>query len=71
MLYKAHGTTDFTVPFTSALDLLEIYESISVTMQLDTLIDVGHGDFNATLDGRRLEELAFEFIVEEQGLIVE
>ena len=71
VLYKAHGTADFTVPFTSALELQGIYESIGVTIQLDTLIGVGHGDFNATLDGKRLEELAFDFIVEQQRMIVE
>ena len=70
-LYKAHGTSDFTVPFSSALELKEIYESIGVTMQLDTLVGVGHGDFNATLNGKRLEELAFEFIVEQQNLTIE
>ena len=71
VLYKAHGTSDFTVPFTSALELLSIYESIGVTMELDTLMDVGHGDFEATLNGKRLEELAFDFIVSEQSLVVE
>ncbi|MEL6973110.1 MAG: alpha/beta hydrolase [Bacteroidota bacterium] len=71
VLYKAHGTADPTVPFTSALELQDIYESIGVIMKLDTLIGVGHGDFNATLDGKRLEELAFDFIVEQQNLIVE
>ena len=59
------------MPFSSALELQEIYNSIGVSMQLDTLIGVGHGDFNATLDGKRLEELAFDFIVEQQGLRVE
>ena len=42
----------------------DIYESIGVSMKLDTLIGVGHGDFNATLDGKRLEELAFDFILQ-------
>jgi acetyl esterase/lipase len=65
-LYKAHGTDDFTVPFSSALELQQIYNSIGVTMKLDTLEGVGHGDFSATLDGKRLEELAFDFIVEQQ-----
>lgn len=71
VLYKAHGTADFTVPFSSALDLKSIYESMNVHMQLDTLVGVGHGDFNATLNGKRLEELAFDFIVSEQHLTVE
>ncbi|MEO0340005.1 MAG: alpha/beta hydrolase [Bacteroidota bacterium] len=71
VLYKAHGTADFTVPFSSALDLQEIYESIGVTMKLDTLIGVGHGDFKATLNNKSLEELAFDFITEQQNLIVE
>ncbi|MEL6970658.1 MAG: hypothetical protein AAFZ63_17535 [Bacteroidota bacterium] len=38
-------------------------------MKLDTLIGVGHGDFNATLDGKRLEELAFEFILQPTKLV--
>ena len=71
VLYKAHGTADFTVPFSSALDLQEIYGSIGVTMKLDALEGVGHGDFNATIDGKRLEEAAFDFIIEQQNLIVE
>ena len=71
VLYKAHGTEDFTVPFSSALELKEIYDAIGVTMKLDTLVGVGHGNFNATLNGKRLEELAFEFIVEQQNLTVE
>jgi len=71
VLYKAHGTIDFTVPFSSALELQDIYESIGVEMRLDTLVGVGHGDFNAMLNGKRLEELAFDFIVEQQNLIVE
>ena len=71
VLYKAHGTADFTVPFSSALELQSIYESIDVTMKLDTLVGIGHGNFNATLNGKRLEELAFDFITEQQNLIVE
>lgn len=71
VLYKAHGTNDFTVPFSSALELQQIYQNIGVTMKLDTLVGVGHGNFNATLNGKRLEELAFDFIVEQQGLLVE
>lgn len=71
ILYKAHGTADQTVPFTSALDLLDIYETIGVEMKLDTLIGIGHGNFDATLDGKRLEELAFDFIVSNQNLILE
>lgn len=70
-LYKAHGTQDFTVPFSSALELQEIYTSIGVTMQLDTLVGVGHGDFEATLNGKRLEELVFDFIVAQQHLNIE
>lgn len=70
-LYKAHGTADFTVPFSSALELKEKYEIIDVTMKLDTLIGVGHGDFNATLNNKRLEELAFAFITEQQELMVQ
>lgn len=71
ILYKAHGTADQTVPFSSALDLLDIYETIGVEMKLDTLIGIGHGNFDATLNGKRLEELAFDFIVSNQNLIVE
>ncbi|RNC86911.1 MAG: alpha/beta hydrolase [Winogradskyella sp.] len=70
-LYKAHSTDDPTVPYSSALELQQVYTSIGVTMRLDTLQDAGHGNFNATLNGKRLEELAFEFITEQQNLIVE
>ncbi|MEL6637106.1 MAG: alpha/beta hydrolase [Bacteroidota bacterium] len=71
VLYKAHGTADFTVPFSSALELQSIYDSIEVTMKLDTLVGIGHGNFDATLDGNRLEALAFDFITAQQNLRVE
>ena len=71
VLYKAHGDEDPTVPFSSAIELQNIYQAIGVTMRLDTLVGIGHGNFNATVNGKRLEELALEFIIEQQNLNVE
>ena len=70
-LMKAHGTADPTVPYQFALDLQDTYDVIGVEMLLHTLEGVGHGDFSATLDGQKLEELAFDFIVAQQELVVE
>ena len=70
-LFIAHGTEDPTVLFEEALQLQEIYESNQVPYIFYELSGLGHGVWNATVDGRRLEELAFDFVIEQQGLILE
>lgn len=70
-LFIAHGTEDPTVLYSEALELKEIYENNGVPLAFYPLEGAGHGVWNFTVDGKRLEELAFEFIVEQQTLVVE
>ena len=70
-LFTAHGTEDPTVLFSNAVDLKTIYETNGVPFAYYPLEGAGHGAWNAQVDGKRLDELAFEFIVEQQNLVVE
>ena len=70
-LFIAHGTEDATVLFSNAQDLKAVYDSIGIPLAYYPLEGRGHGAWNATVDGKRLEDLAFEFIVEQQNLVVE
>ncbi|MEM7511297.1 MAG: alpha/beta hydrolase, partial [Bacteroidota bacterium] len=70
-LYIAHGTEDPTVLFSEGEALKAIYDSLGLPIAYYPLEGAGHGAWNATVDGKRLEELAFDFIVEQQALTVE
>lgn len=70
-LFIAHGTQDPTVDFSNAEELKAIYEVYDLPLAYYPLEGEGHSAWNATVDGKRLEELAFSFIVEQQGLTVE
>lgn len=70
-LFIAHGTKDPIVPFSRAEDLKSIYEANGVPFAYYPIKGKGHGAWNATINNKHLEELAFEFIVEQQNLIVE
>ncbi len=70
-LLIAHGTEDPTVPFSSATDLKAVYEENQVPLAFYPLEGRGHGVWGATVDGKTLPELAFDFIVEQQGLVVD
>jgi para-nitrobenzyl esterase len=67
----AHGTNDQTVLYSEALLLKDIYTSTGASYKLHTLENRGHGPWDATVNGKKLEELSFDFIVEQQKLIVE
>ncbi len=67
----AHGTADPTVSYTFAAELQNIYTSTGVTYKLYPLVNRGHGPWDAIVNGKKLEELSFDFIVEQQKLIVE
>lgn len=67
----AHGTADSTVKYTNAIELQNIYTSTGATHKLYTLVNRGHGPWDAVVNGKKLEELSFDFIVEQQKLIVE
>ncbi len=66
-----HGTNDSTVPFTAAEDLKAIYESTGVAFEFYPLEGKGHKAWNAEVDNKRVEKLAFDFIVNQQNLNVE
>lgn len=69
-LFIAHGTEDPKVPFNNAEKLKAIYEANQVPYAYYPLIGKGHGAWNAKVSNKNLEELAFEFITEQQGLII-
>ncbi len=67
----AHGTADPTVEYSNAIELRDIYTSTGASFKLYPLVNRGHGPWDATVNGKKLEELSFDFIVEQQKLIVE
>ncbi len=70
-LFIAHGTEDPTVRFSNAEDLKAIYYANDRPLAYYPLEGKRHGAWSATVNNKHLEELAFDFIVEQQGLIVE
>ncbi len=70
-LFIAHGTLDPTVLFSEATELDSIYNSLGIYHELVPLVDQGHGAWNATVNGKSLSELSFDFLVERQNLTVE
>jgi len=66
-----HGTEDSTVPFSGAEELQSLYEASAVSYDFYPLEGKGHGAWNATVGDKRLEELAFDFVVKTQELVVE
>lgn len=71
-LFMAHGNKhDPVTPYSEALELEDIYESLDIHSELVTLDSFGHGAWNATVDGKGLYELSFDFLIDRQGLTVE
>ena len=70
-LMIAHGTEDPTVLFSEAEELIQLYDSTGVPAELYTLEGRGHGPWDATVDGKGLFDLAFDFLVEQQDLNLE
>ena len=70
-LFIAHGTEDPTVPFSSAEDLKNICETNEIDFVYYPLEGKGHGPWGATVNGKSLSDLSFDFIVENQNLNVE
>lgn len=66
-----HGTDDLAVPFTEAEEIKAEYDSTGVDYAWYPLEGVGHGPWEVEIDGESLTELAFDFIIEQQGLEVE
>ena len=70
-MFIAHGTEDTTVPFSSAEDLKTICETNEVDFIYYPLEGRGHGPWGATVNGKSLSDLSFNFIVDNQNLNVE
>ncbi len=70
-LFMAHGTEDSTTLYSEATELVSIYDSIGVYQQLFPLEGAGHGAWNATVEGKSLFDLSFDFLVERQNLNIE
>ncbi|GAB5557456.1 MAG: alpha/beta hydrolase [Schleiferiaceae bacterium] len=70
-LFIVHGTEDPTVLYSEALALDSIYTATGAPHVLHTLQGRGHGPWTATIDGKSLEQTAFEYVVEQQGLILQ
>ncbi|WP_281612911.1 prolyl oligopeptidase family serine peptidase [Flammeovirga sp. SubArs3] len=71
-LFMAHGDQpDPVTPYEEALELQGIYDSLGIYNQLYTLEGFGHGAWNATVNGKGLFELSFDFLVDRQNLITE
>ena len=70
-LFIAHGTEDPTVPFSSAEDLKTIWETNEIDFVYYPLEGRGHGPWGATVNGKSLSDLSFDFIVDNQNLNVE
>ena len=65
-----HGTEDLAVPFAQAEKIKMEYDNTGVEYAWYPLDDLGHGPWEAKVDDKSLTELAFDFIVEQQGLEV-
>ena len=65
-----HGTADETVPIAAGEALRDTYIELGIPYAYYPLEGAGHGPWEATFDGQTLHELAFDFIVEQQGLTV-
>ena len=63
-----HGTEDPTVLFEQAELLRDIYTQTGAEYAFYPLEGAGHGAWGATVDGKTLSELAFDFILQTQTL---
>ncbi len=72
-LFMAHGTNDSnpTTTFSEATELNNIYNSLGIYNELIPLEGEGHGAWSATVNGKSLSELSFDFLVERQNLNLE
>lgn len=66
-----HGTEDPTVLFEEAEKLRDTYNNTGVAYEFYPLQGVGHGVWDATVNGNRLEKLCFDFLVAQQQLEVQ
>lgn len=66
-----HGTEDTLVDISEAEAFRDAYEETGVYYEFYPIEGADHTLQNVEVDGKNLVELAFEFIVEQQGLVVE
>ena len=66
-----HGTEDPTVLFENAEDLKNTYDEIGVPYEYHPVEGRGHGAWNVSFNGKSLNELAFDFAIGQQDLVVE
>jgi acetyl esterase/lipase len=69
-LFIAHGVEDHTVDYSNAEKLKNIYQQNGVPYVFYPLAGFGHNAGKATVNGKNLEQLAFDFIVSQQKLVV-
>ena len=69
-LFMAHGTDDRnpSTAYSEATELQGIFDSLGIYNQLVTLEGKDHGAWNATVDGKGIFELSFDFLVDRQNL---
>lgn len=65
-----HGTDDTTVLFSEAQTLRNRYLQTGVPFEFYPLQGIGHAAWSATINGRLMEEVAFDFIVAQQNIVV-
>lgn len=82
-LFMGHGEgEDPQTPYTEALELQSIYNSLGLYSELKTLmvpsesdpsvlVPGGHGAWNGEVDGKGLFEMSFDFLAARQQLILE
>lgn len=82
-LFMGHGEgEDPQTPYTEALELQSIYNSLGLYSELKTLmvpsesdpsvlVPGGHGAWNGEVDGKDLFEMSFDFLAARQQLILE
>ncbi len=65
-----HGTADATVKYSQAQELEKQWKASGAPYKIYPLKGAGHGPWNAKVNGKALVELAFDFLVARQGLVV-
>lgn len=69
-LFIAHGTRDRVVAYREAEELSGIYTTTSASFVLYPLKGKGHGAWQYIQNEKSLEDLSVNFIIEQQGLVV-
>lgn len=70
-LFIAHGTLDPTVLYSEAEEIDSIYNSLNIYHEFVPLVNEGHGAWAATVNGKTLSQMTFDFLVARQNLVVE